>query len=102
MSRRRTRLRQWALLGLLGGAAYAYHVHHMLHVLFDYGLNVTVCVVIGLLQVPPSASCTCSHQLWLTQGSRQVNTFCAGGQIPISMLSLELCTRHRLSTRHAM
>lgn len=45
-----TRWRQWALLAAVGGAAFAYHAHHMLHVLFDYGLNVTICVVVGLAQ----------------------------------------------------
>lgn len=39
------------LLGLFGGAAYGCHVHRMLWVLFDYGLNVAICVAIGLIQV---------------------------------------------------
>ena len=43
--------KQWAGLAAAGGLAIGYHAHHMLYILFDYGLNVGICVVIGLLQV---------------------------------------------------
>jgi len=56
-----TALQQWALLGLAGGAAYAYHAHHMLYVLFDYGLNVTICMIIGLSQVRVCSVCNWNH-----------------------------------------
>ena len=38
-------------MAAVGGSAFGYHAHHMLYVLFDYGLNVKVCVAIGLAQV---------------------------------------------------
>ena len=44
------RPRQWVLLGAFGAAAFLYHVHHMLTVLFDYGLNVALCVAAGVAQ----------------------------------------------------
>ena len=46
-----TRWRQWAALAAVSGGALAYHAHHMLYVLFDYGWNVTLCIGVGLAQV---------------------------------------------------
>lgn len=45
-----TRPRQWLLLGSFAAAAFCYHAHHMLFVLFDYGLNVALCIALGGVQ----------------------------------------------------
>ena len=44
------RPRQWLPLGACGAAALLYHAHYMLTVLFDYGLNVALCVAGGAVQ----------------------------------------------------
>jgi Per1-like family len=54
--RRWTRWRLWAALAAAGGGAFAYHAHHMLFVLFDYGWNVTLCIAVGLAQVRDDTS----------------------------------------------
>ena len=42
------------------------HFHHMLFVLFDYGLNVKICVVAGLAQVGGNALASyCIAVAWL-------------------------------------
>lgn len=44
------RPRQWLLLGSVGSAAFLYHANYMINVLFDYGLNVALCVAAGAIQ----------------------------------------------------
>ena len=45
-----SRPRQWLLLGGVATAAFLYHANHMLTVIFDYGLNVALCVAAGAVQ----------------------------------------------------
>jgi hypothetical protein len=64
--------RQWAVLAVVGGGAFAYHAHRMLYVLFDYGWNVTLCIGVGIAQ-------TITWAAWAARvrhpGRRQLYTF---------------------------